>query len=90
VSEPPFVVSGQDCVRALAREAFHLVGAHGGTAHLRRGGERTIEVPLVAALDECKLAEILEHAGVSRLRFAANLVVVRHERRDFGGIRLND
>jgi hypothetical protein len=80
----PFVVSGEDCVRALVREDFHLVGASGGTVELRRGGHESVQVPLVPALHEEQLEGILEKAGISPLRFVANLVLVHHETRSYG------
>jgi hypothetical protein len=86
-----FVVSGEDCVRALVREDFHLVAASGGSVELRRGGGQSVHVPLVPELQEKDLEEILERAGVSALRFVANLVVVHHETRDLrrSRIRMN-
>jgi hypothetical protein len=82
----PFIVSGEDCVRALVREDFHLVGALGGTVELRRGGE-SVHVPLVAALEEEDLEGILKTAGISPLRFVANLVLVHHETRKYDKYR---
>jgi predicted RNA binding protein YcfA (HicA-like mRNA interferase family) len=61
-------VSGEECVKALARAGFQTIGRDSTSVSMERG-YRLVAVSLEPQLDEETIAQVLRSAGISLSEF---------------------